>query len=271
MKPKRPYQVLGGVGAFVALIVAAGLLLTNRLPVIESGSKGLGSWSERLGEGEVFPACGSSYVYETVFDPLPCSTPPNSCGMREYGVIGYDGACTVETPPDSSCPAPSVVLAGSAGASSPTIDAGQSAELTWDSPDAVSCQWTGGFETATVGRSGSISTGPLTDTATYGICCAYASGVCGPRSQLTITVLHPSIDLKAEPLRVRPGGTSTITWSTSDVRNCTITRNGVAYSSPSGASDTVATQTTYVLTCETNGDPLTKSVQVNTVPVYGEF
>jgi hypothetical protein len=88
---------------------------------------------------------------------------------------------------------------------------------------------------------------------------------------VVITVLHPFVAISASPVRVRVNGSSTITWETRDVGNCVVTKNGAPYLSPSGASDVITTQTTYTVSCETNGDPLVKSARVNVVPIFEEF
>lgn len=255
----RTRQVLLGVGVLGLLAVAGSVLQKDDSSALARMPK----WSEQLGAGEVFPACGSSFA-------ISCTTSANACGQTDFGFLKLDGSCSVTTPPDSACPVPSVTMYMSPTGDT-TIDTGQSATLFWESPDAVSCRWAGGFSESTVGPSGSISTGPLTDSSAYQICCAYASGVCSPAAQVVITVLHPFVAISASPVRVRVNGSSTITWETRDVGNCVVTKNGAPYLSPSGASDVITTQTTYTVSCETNGDPLVKSARVNVVPIFEEF
>ena len=254
----RTYQALLGIGMLAVLVAVGGVLKADEPGTLAK----IPQWSEQLGAGEVFPACGSSFV-------LSCVTSANACGQTNTGVIQIDGSCSVTTPPDSACPVPTVNMSVSLGRT--TIDAGQTTTLSWESPDAVSCRWTGGFADLVASSTGSISTGPLEDTSAYQICCAYASGVCGPVSQVVITVMHPFAAISAEPVRVRVNGSSVVSWETRDVGECVVTKNGAPYLRPSGAADTVTTQTTYTITCQTNGDPLVRSARVNVVPSYEEF
>lgn len=254
----RTYQVLLGI-VILGLFIGTGSVVAQG-----DDSRTLArtlEWSERLGAGEVFPACGSSAA-------LSCTSSANACGQTNAGVIQADGSCSATTPPDSSCPVPSVTMYVTTGDNS--IDTGQSTTLSWESPDAVSCRWAGSGESI-ASSTGSITTGVLTDTTAYQICCYYASGVCGPAAQVIVTVLHPFAAISAEPVRVRAGGRATVAWETRDVEGCVVTKNGTPYLAASGASDTITTQTTYTITCQTNGDPLIKSARVNVVPLFEEF
>ncbi len=182
----RAYQVPIGVGIFV-LLIAAGSVASGGDDT-KTSARTL-AWSERLGAGEVFPACGSSAA-------LSCVSSANACGQTNAGVIQADGSCSATTPPDSSCPVPSLTMYVTRGDN--TIDTGQSTTLSWESSDAVSCRWAGSSDSSVASSSGSISTGVLTDTTAYQICCAYASGVCGPVAQVIVTVLHPFAAISAE-------------------------------------------------------------------------
>lgn len=220
-----------------------------------------------------------------------CYGPVNSCGQAYKGTYEEDPStglmgCKIGDsfsygqPPASSCPGPSVDLSFALGRG--VIDSGQSTTLTWNSPDATSCQWTGGFDELTVGPSGSVSTGPLTQTSTYQIKCSNDSGT-GAAANVTVTVMNPEVTISANPVRVRAGVQSTITWNGKDVKSCTVTSpsgqtivSGDAdenhvFSTGSPFPTTISTQSVFRITCETNGDPMTKSALVNVVPLYQEF
>lgn len=154
-----------------------------------------------------------------------------------------------------------------------TITAGQSSKLTWTSSNAVSCTSAGGFSTGgAVSNASGVSVSPAT-TSSYQITCTNASGG-SAQSVATVTVVQPAVTLSANPVRVQAGKTTTIAWSSTDVTSCAITRNGAAWksglSSP-GVLDTITGQTTYVLTCQTIGAPITKSVVVNVATNFQEF
>ncbi len=221
-----------------------------------------------------------------------CYGPLNSCGQAYKGTYEEDpstgamgckvgGSFSYGMPPNSGCPGPSVNLSVALGRG--VIDSGQSATLTWDSPDATSCQWTGGFADLSAGPSGSVSTGPLTQTSTYQIRCSNASGT-GAASNVTITVMNPEVTISANPVRVRAGVASTISWEGKDITSCVVTgpagqtlASGDAdatshvFASGSPLTAPITTQSTYRISCVTNGDPMTKSVLINVVPLYQEF
>lgn len=220
-----------------------------------------------------------------------CYGPTNSCGKAYQGNIEGDGnsavckangtnLATYEPPSESSCAnVPKTTLS----ANPSVIDNGQASTLTWSSSNgATSCKWAGGFSNLVVGSSGSTSTGALTQSSTYQITCSNSSETSAP-TNATITVLNPDVVISAEPTRVRINNSSTIKWGAKDVKSCSVTTSAgntlasgnsnadYAFSTGSPASVAVATQTIYTITCQTNGDPITKSVTVNVVPLFEEF
>lgn len=90
-----------------------------------------------------------------------------------------------------------------------------------------------------------------------------------------------ALTITASPARVRSGQASTVTWSASNVigqnAKCTVRGPGIdwessvsaspACSASGSATPTIATQSTYVLTCGS----ATKSVIVNVIPEFEEF
>ena len=184
-----------------------------------------------------------------------------------------DGTCLngANNPPTcSSYTSPTVSLV----ATPDTIDVGQSSVLTWSSSNASTCVSSGGFDTggATTNSTG-VSVSPII-TSNYGITC---TGIGGPSSAIaTVTVLQPTVSISASPTRVATGsGATSISWSSSQVTSCAVTKNGVAWKtglSSSGTPDpAVTTQTTYKLTCQTKGNPISKSTIVNVMPAFQEF
>ncbi len=93
-----------------------------------------------------------------------------------------------------------------------------------------------------------------------------------------------SLSIRAIPSLVRPGETTHVFWSTTNMTTCAITSvadtaaNGKgiwvgAFSSPTGAQTSpIRMQTTYTLACQdANGATLTKSATVNLVPLFNEL
>ena len=141
----------------------------------------------------------------------------------------------------------------------------------------MSCVSSGGFDTggATNNTTG-VSVSPIT-TSNYGITCT-GLGDTTTSVVKTVTVLQPTVSISAVPTRVATNiGTTVISWSSSQVTSCVVTKNDAqppwsTTSSSSGTSDTgLTTQTIYKVTCQTKGNPISKSVTVNVVPLFQEF
>jgi len=130
----------------------------------------------------------------------------------------------------------------------------------------------GGFSTGG-DTSGSASTGALTQTSHYQINCAGTSSYVS--AMATVTVLQPIISISANPTRITTNtGTTEISWSSSNVRSCAVTKNGTAWKTGLAATTTdsnLETQTIYKLTCQTRGNPISKSAIVNVTPGFKEF
>ncbi|MDR3546789.1 MAG: hypothetical protein P4M11_00700 [Candidatus Pacebacteria bacterium] len=153
-----------------------------------------------------------------------------------------------------------------------TISTGQTSTLTWSEPSAcaTSCVFSDGHS---AGLSGNYTVTPPTpssgNTDTYAVTC----GAPANTAQTTITVNSPSATIVAAPNRVPVGGSTTVTWSSTNTNTCSVTRNGQAWALGTGtsgtATDTISTQTVYALTCDTTSAATT--AVVNVVPSFQEF
>jgi hypothetical protein len=159
-------------------------------------------------------------------------------------------------------PAPSVSL----DASSTTINAGNSATLTWTSSNATSCSasgvWSGSEAT-----SGTQSTGALEDDASYSLTCT-GSGGTSPTASVAITVnALPTAQLTATPTAVPVGGGSTLTWSSAHANACAATGdwNGALAVSGTQGTGALTQNATYTLTCTGAGG--TSSAVTSTVTI----
>jgi len=222
-----------------------------------------------------------------------CYGAVNSCGQAYKGTYETDPAtgamgCKIGSsfaygaPPESGCSGPAVTLTALGHA----VNSGGSTTLNWDSPGAEYCVWKGGQQDVKVPPSGSLETGPLTQNTSYQIHCADSSGSYGQLATLTITVFTPQLTISANPVRVRAGGNSTITWEGKDVKSCTVT-SSTGQAIVSGDADenrlfvasspfltTISTQNKFTIACQSlvEGDSIPpKSVLVNVVPEYEEF
>lgn len=109
---------------------------------------------------------------------------------------------------------------------------------------------------------------PVTATCASGT--VWDGSVCAPTNP-------PTVSISASPRRVGVGGSSTISWSSNHVTSCTVTKNGVFFSSAhtsAGTLDTgITAQTEYKIDCEGNDGSTgnTATVLVNVNPGFTEF
>jgi len=145
------------------------------------------------------------------------------------------------------------------------IQSGQSSTLSWVVENATSVTLQPGPGSVDP-RSGTLSVSP-TQTTTYTLTATGASGTVN--SSVTVTLGTPGpgnpqiIRFEANPLTIAPGGTSTLSWSTSGATTVTITPN--VGSVPVNGSTTVtpSATTTYTLTASSaDGHSVTAPVTV---------
>src|SRR5205085_320399 len=105
-----------------------------------------------------------------------------------------------------------------------SVSAGGSSTLTWSSSRAASCTASGGWS-GDKPTSGSQGTGALSTSPTYSLTCVGAGG--SRQANVTVAVSDtpatpaPSVSLSASPTSVSSGGSSTLTWSSTDATSCT--------------------------------------------------
>jgi hypothetical protein len=207
-----------------------------------------------------------------------CSLPgPTTSGTSVNGTCGsgYSGACnylctnSVWSLNSNSCTlSPTATLS----AAPSTIDNGQSSTLTWSSSSATSCGAAGGASWLPAGSpaSGNVSVSPSV-TSNYQITCTGPGGSANSNNA-PVTVLQPTASISANPTRVKTGTNSQISWSASQVKSCVVSGPGLSSTNLSGSPFvTVNAQSTYTITCQTNGTPITKSVTVNVLAGFQEF
>lgn len=152
------------------------------------------------------------------------------------------------------------------------ITTGGSVSLSWSCQNAASCTAVAnsdGFSTggAVSGTDSSVTPSITSGPATYALTCG-ASTFNFP----AVTVHSPSATISAAPSRVPTNSASTITWSSADVTSCAVSGPGLSSTSETGAQAvTVTKQSTYTITCQTAGSPVTDSVTVNVTPSFQEF
>jgi hypothetical protein len=127
-----------------------------------------------------------------------------------------------------------------------SIASGGSSTLTWSSTNATSCTATGGWSGAKA-TSGTQSTGAITMPSSYSLTCTGTGGTSGASTVLVNII--PTATLVASPSVIASGGTSTLTWSSTNATSCTATGAGAGWS---GSKATSGTQSTGALTATTS-------------------
>jgi hypothetical protein len=155
-----------------------------------------------------------------------------------------------------------------------SINSGQYSTLTWSSTNATggcSAPWT--QSTAT---SGSMVVYP-TSTTNYSITCSGASGTTPATDSATVVVNtiqpvnNPTVSLTANPTSINSGGTSNLSWRSSNATYCTSSNFNIdnAINNSFGVNVYPTSTTTYSITCYggTGTTPATDSatVVVNTI------
>ena len=178
-------------------------------------------------------------------DTLTATYTPDTPGAATYKATTGTGTVTVT----SSTPQPTVTLT----ASQTSITSGASSTSTWSSTNATSCEasdgWTGAETT-----SGTQSVKPAS-TTTYTLTCT-GTGGSSANASATVTVTGssvPSVTLSASPTNIAPGGSSTLTWSSStNATMCTASGGWLGLKATSGGTQSVtptSATTTYTLAC----------------------
>ncbi len=133
-----------------------------------------------------------------------------------------------------------------------TIDAGQSATLTWSSTLMTSCTASGAWSGAR-GTSGTLVVAPPTPgTYRYGLSCTGSSGPASGLATLTVAVPPPTVQLALSPAAITVGQSATLTWTTWQYTSCTASgpwSGPVALNGSQVVTPVAAGTYTYVLSC----------------------
>ena len=156
--------------------------------------------------------------------------------------------------------APTVTLTASAT----TIIAGSSSTLKWSSKSAASCVASGGW-TGTQATSGTHSVSPGS-TTTYTLACTSSGGTAQTAAKVTVNaavVPAPTVKLTASPTTITSGGSTTLTWSTTNASSCTASGGWTGNQATSGSrSASPAATATYTLACAGSGGNAQASANV---------
>ena len=173
---------------------------------------------------------------------------------------GAGGTSNVATATVTVIPAPTVILT----ANPTTVASGAASTLTWSSTNASSCTASGGWS-GTKATSGTLSTGAIAMPTSYAMTCTGTGGTSG-LSTVLVNVI-PTATLVAYPTVVAMGGTSMLTWSSTNASSCTASGGWSGTLSTNGSHSTaaLALTTSYSLTCSGAGG--TSSMATATVTI----
>jgi hypothetical protein len=150
---------------------------------------------------------------------------------------------------------------------STTINAGQSATLTWSTTNATSVTMNG----SPVALNGSQAYSP-TATTTYTLVATNSAGSATATANVTVTAAPPppaqmpTASLSANPTSIQTGQSTTLTWSTTNATSVTMNGSPVALNGSQAYSPTATTTYTLVATNSAGSANATATVTVTAPP-----
>ena len=156
-----------------------------------------------------------------------------------------DGDAVASGPP----PSPEILFT----ASPMTVAEGVSSTLTWTASYATSCEASGDWAGPRP-LSGSVSTRPLSSNSTYTLSCSGAGGSASRTVVVTVTgsAEPPTVALTASPSSTVPGGSVSLTWTSTNAASCAASGGWTGDRPPSGteSAGSLSVTTTYALNCK---------------------
>ena len=166
----------------------------------------------------------------------------------------------------AASPAPVVTLS----ASPTSVAAGGTTALTWSATDATSCAasgaWSGTRPTAGSENSAALSISPSSFTLT----CTGSSGQASRTVNITVASPPsvPVVTLSASPTSVASGGTTALTWSSTNATSCAASGTWSGTRPTAGSENSAALFTSpssFTLTCAGPGGQASRTVNVTVV------
>ncbi len=175
---------------------------------------------------------------------------------------GAGGSAAQSTTITVSSATPAVTLS----ANPTTVTSGHTSTLTWSSTNATSCTASGGWSGSEL-TIGSESTSGLLATTKYTLACAGTGGTASQSVTVTVPAV-PIVSLSASPTSIASGGSSTMTWSSTNATSCTASggTSGALATSGSQTTGALSATTTYTLSCTGSGGSASHSATVTVTP-----
>jgi hypothetical protein len=158
-------------------------------------------------------------------------------------------------------PTPVVTLTASAT----TIPSGSTSTLKWSSKNVTSCARSGGWS-GVEAASGSLAVSP-TSTTTYALACTNSAGTAQSATKITVNAASPppapTATLKAGAASIPSGGSTSLTWSSTNASSCTASGGWTGTEAASGTkSVSPSATTTYTIDCAGSGGKAQASATV---------
>ena len=255
----------GGASAPAVVIVTVGppigVSVTATPDFIALGGTSTLDWSSTDANscaGDLF-STGGLVTGSVPVQPVVDSTYVVTC-LGDGGATGTGNAIVTVGPPVTTA----------LSADFETIALGGSSTLTWNSANANTCTASSpqdpGWSGALTPAGGSQFVTP-TITSDYTLTCVGAGGATSA-SNLTVVVGPPVVaNISADFTFIAEGGSSTLTWTSSNAQTCTGTNFTTGGTTNSSLSVSPVVDTTYTLTCTGLGNAVqTSSVTVTVGP-----
>jgi hypothetical protein len=145
-----------------------------------------------------------------------------------------------------------------------------STNISGTASNSSSCTMTGNGSTSVWSNPSTINTssGSITSNTTFSLACSGTGG--SATSYATISVI-PVITITSDSNPVPYNGSATISWSSTGADSCTVTKNGILWSTStiSGSQSilNLTATTTFVAVCKNNLNTATSSLSVVALPV----
>ena len=149
-------------------------------------------------------------------------------------------------------------------ASPASVASGSASTLAWSSTNATSCAASGAWS-GVEPTNGTQSSGALTMPTSYSLACSGPGGTSGTAT--VVVGVIPLATLSAYPTVVPSGGSSTLTWSSSNATSCAASGgwSGTLATGGTRGTGALAATTSYSLTCTGSGG--TSNVSTATVTI----
>ena len=258
----------GGMGAATANVAVAPVptvTLTANPTAVASGGRTTLTWTST--DATVCEASGAWSGSRGVNNSTgELSLPLNmaSAFTLTCSGAGGDGAATVNVSiMQATTPQPTVTLT----ANPTTIMNGGSTTLTWSTTNATSCTASGGWS-GTRATSGTETIAAITASRSYTLSCSGPGGTAAASANVAVAP-RPTVTIMANPPTIASGGSTTLTWSTTNATSCT------ASGSWTGARDTsgnevrsgITAASAFTLTCSGVGGTTAATANVAIAPV----